>query len=127
MKLVIVSFLYAWFISACDSDLRIEVANEAVAPSVFMGKSEDGYGAAFIPEIDEISADAVSYQWEKVEGPGNVFFDEPTSRNPTIHADLPGAYVVKITVANKRGMSSSALYDFFGQCSPFIQHHQCGK
>ena len=46
-----------------------------------MGKSEDGYSAAFIPEIDEISADAVSYQWEKVEGPGNVFFDEPTSRN----------------------------------------------
>lgn len=52
-------------------------------------------------------ADPATYRWTKVSGPGNVIFSDATSLTTSIQADSSGAYVIRFSVQDYAGNSSS--------------------
>ena len=85
MKLLFVYISIIMLIQACDPDLSISFSEQATAPRVNAAESLDGFAASFTPELEIVNDDYESILWSKQSGPGQVFFDDPTSPAPTIY------------------------------------------
>ena len=96
---------------ACDTKLNVKVGNLPVAPEVSTTASLDGYSSAFTPDL-EVKDEYETVVWVKKSGPGLVVFSDPTILKPEIYADMPGDYILTVTITNKRGISTETEYQF---------------
>ena len=112
MKRIIIQLFFIALTQACDSKLKVTVANLAQAPVVSAGDNLDAYSSTFTPQLDIADEDYESIFWAKKSGPGEVFFSDPTIQTPEIYADVPGDYILTVTVTSKRGLSTSIEYTF---------------
>ena len=112
LKMLLHIIFLLGLVQACDSNLKVNVGNLATSPGVTTGENLDGFRSTFTPTIEIADDDYESVLWTQKSGPGMVFFDDPTSPTPNIFADLPGDYILTVTVTNRRGMSTTAEYKF---------------
>jgi hypothetical protein len=61
---------------------------------------------------------SMTYQWQKVSGPGNVIFSNPTALTTNISADTAGQYVIQLTATATDGQVGSAQINFTWVTSP---------
>ncbi len=63
--------------------------------------------------------DVDSYLWEKVSGPGNVYFSPSNNiLEPFVSADTPGFYVIRLSVADEVGLINSDEVSLFFNTEP---------
>jgi hypothetical protein len=76
-----------------------------------VSENSQAYYKGFLPSL-KITSEYETIFWQKLDGPGNVFFSDATTEQPTIYATSPGDYVLTATVTTKTGLSSVVEYSF---------------
>ena len=85
MKILFLQLILVLTSVACDSNLSVKVGNLPTVPTVYTGAADgEGYNAAFVPDVEIQDEGAVSFLWTKVSGPGEVYFDDPTIKSPSL-------------------------------------------
>ena len=101
MLLKLLTLLTLTLIQACDPNLEMSLSRISSSPVASVQYNSDGYSAAFEPEIT-IASEYEKIFWQKLEGPGNLFFSNATTLKPLIYADTPGEYIVTATVKHNQ-------------------------
>ena len=68
--------------------------------------------------IDDTLSGIASYSWDKESGPGNLFFNTPSSEHPITHADADGTYYARVTVTDYAGNVAVDSIDFIWDETP---------
>lgn len=84
----------------------IQVTWDTTAPTVNAGADKIA-NALFTQDATVSDTNAVTYQWSKVSGPGNITFGSATSEDTTMTADADGVYSIRLTVTDGAGNSAS--------------------
>jgi alpha-tubulin suppressor-like RCC1 family protein len=85
--------------NVCASDLsfiwQTTVPAVALGPDIFTNKEV---------LIDAATAEAGSFAWTMVSGPGTIRFSEPSKEDTRVSADTDGDYVLRLTIMTSTGL-----------------------
>jgi|GEM_PF-2535720 len=77
---------------------------DTIAPSVTVGQDRVTNQEII---LDATTADATSFQWSKISGPGVISFGSPIAEDTTVKASTDGSYVLRLTTTKASGATST--------------------
>jgi hypothetical protein len=109
--------LRVWDRAGNSSYAEFEMRWDMMAPEIHL-RGPSQANAPFVPDV--YANEDVSYMWSKVSGPGNVFFSNATSREPSISASNDGSYTIEVKATDLAGNEGKASFVFhwIGEAAP---------
>ncbi|RJQ28024.1 DNRLRE domain-containing protein, partial [Candidatus Parcubacteria bacterium] len=102
--------------------VKSSIILDTIAPVVSAGpdKLANGIFTQNATAGDDISGIS-DYAWSKISGPGNIIFENSNEEDATITADTDGVYLLRLTVTDGAGNSSSSdMTLIWDQTSPTV-------